>query len=115
MLGHKGDDSVSPLHRATHDESTGAPADTAVAAPHAGSANNVEQTGLVLQVEESHSSSRSRALTVGNHPGDLNTPSAFNTIQLVDPHHTPSIKGISHMADRMIIRTNTSGAKVVAQ
>jgi len=73
VLGYEGDDPVSPLHCATHDESTGAPADTAVAAPHAGSANNVEQTGLVLQVEEDHAGSRVGPLPVGDDAGDAHS------------------------------------------
>lgn len=77
--------------------------------------DDVEQTGFVLQVEEGHSSSRPGSLTVGYHPGDLDTSSGLNTIQPVDPYHTPSIKGISYLADRVISRTNTGSAEVVTQ
>lgn len=75
--------------------------------------DDVEQTGFVLQVEEGHSPSRPRSLSMGNDSSNFYTSSSLNVTQPVNSHHTSSIKDAPDVANRMVCCADSGGTDIV--
>src|SRR5689334_14797671 len=88
LVGDEVEDAVGGvLQDPAYDECCRRARDAPVAGPRARRDHDVEQAGLVLEVEEGDAAGGAGALAVGDQSGDLDPPPGLHACHVADRHH----------------------------
>src|SRR3546814_6686460 len=102
-VGHEiGDPLDRALQDAAHDERGRLPHDAPVTVPHPDRADHVDQSVLVLEVEERDAGCGGRPLPMGHEPRDLDAPPVLVGAQLSRGQHSARVELSAVVSERMI-------------